>query len=515
MLSNLVKNNFYRDSVFLMSLSNKINIIDGVNDSSVMMGTDANKKLLSETGFLTKEGEKASSGDMLICINHKENAGVKEILSKIEELLDAPVDLGGSSAAEINMPEDVDAALEIQPLSNIAVISLPGGYVEYQAKKLLARGINVMIFSDNVSVETEINLKKIGASKELLVMGPDCGTAIINGVSLGFANVIRRGKIGIVGASGTGIQEVTTIIHKNGEGITQAIGLGGRDLSVDVGGIMMLEGIKMLLKDENTKVICLISKPPASSVENKIIEFLRNSKKPFVVNFLGRAPQKIKLKNVYFESTLESAALKAVSIIKKTNLCRTGVLNKQLKEIVKREKSLFSNRQKYVRGLFSGGTLCDEALFILKKSVCELYSNIAHDPVMKLKNSKVSYKNSLIDLGDDEFTRGVPHPMIDFTVRNKRLIQEAKDPETAVILFDIVLGYGSHPDPASAILPSVESAGKLAKKSGRHISFVTSICGTEQDPQNLEKQKKDLENAGVIVLPSNALSAKFTEEILN
>ena len=214
------------------------------------------------------------------------------------------------------MPEDVDAALEIQPLSNIAVISLPGGYVEYQAKKLLARGINVMIFSDNVSVETEINLKKIGASKELLVMGPDCGTAIINGVSLGFANVIRRGKIGIVGASGTGIQEVTTIIHKKGEGITHAIGLGGRDLSVDVGGIMMLKGIKMLLKDENTKVICLISKPPAPSVENKIIEFLRNSKKPVVVNFLGRVQQKTELKNVFFESTLESAALKAVSIIK-------------------------------------------------------------------------------------------------------------------------------------------------------------------------------------------------------
>jgi len=514
MLVNLIKKNFYRDSVYLMSLSNKIKIIGGVIDASVMMGTEANKKLLTETGFFSKEGELACPNDLLICMSLKTGCDLKKISDEIEKLFDAP-----STDAENRVkaaPQSVEDAIELQPNSNMAVISIPGGYVKYQAEKLLKKGANLMIFSDNVPVETEIHLKKIGAEKGLLVMGPDCGTAIINGVPLGFANMVRKGGIGIVGASGTGIQEVTTIIHKKGEGITQAIGLGGRDLSKDVGGLMMLEGIKMLEADSHTKIICVISKPPAAEIEKKVLDFIGKCKKPFVINFIGgNTAGREKSERMFFASTLEDAALKAISVLKGKNYFPKVKLPEAIIKDALGERKKIKKGQKYLRGLFSGGTLCDEAMFILSESLGGIYSNIAVKPELKLKNSRESFKNSFIDLGDDEFTRGVPHPMIDFTVRNKRLVQEAKDKEVAVILFDLVLGYGAHPDPAGAILPALTEAQDIAGKQKRYISFVTSICGTEQDPQNLTRQKEILEKVGVKVLPSNATAARFTEVILN
>lgn len=511
-ITNFVKKNFYRDSVFLMSLSNKVKSMDGVIDSSVMMGTDANKKLLAETGFFTKEGESALPNDLLICVSYNENTDIEKIMKDIEKMLDVTV--ARTESRNKDYPKNIEEAIEVQPDSNIAVISIPGQYVRYQSEKLLKNGVNQMIFSDNVSVEDEIHLKKIGVEKGLLVMGPDCGTAIINGIPLGFANVIRKGCIGVVAASGTGTQEVTTIIHKNGEGISQAIGLGSRDLKKEVGGLMMIESLKMLETDTATKVICVISKPPAVEVEEKIIAVIKNCKKPVVINFIGSEIKREDRKNIFFVNTLEDAALKSIAVLRNKKYVPKKKFTENLAKLIVKERKRYTENQKYVRGLFSGGTLCDEAMFLLSESLGEIYSNIAVDPELKLKNSNISYKNSFIDLGDDEFTRGVPHPMIDFTTRNKRMVQEAKDKEVTVIFFDLVLGYGAHPDPANAILPAITESQKIAKKKMRHITFVTSICGTDLDPQNFNRQKETIENAGVFVLPTNVSAARFVEAIL-
>ncbi|HAX60994.1 MAG TPA: hypothetical protein DCX95_00315 [Elusimicrobia bacterium] len=514
MLINLVKKNFYRDSVFLMALSNKVRIIDGVIDSSVMMGTDANKKLLTETGFFTKEGASASPNDLLVCLSYNDTADIKKIMAGVENMLDVTVSRENTESCVSENPKNIEEAVELQPDSNMAVISIPGQYVCYQSEKLLKKGVNQMIFSDNVSVEDEIHLKKIGVEKGLLVLGPDCGTAIINGVPLGFANVVRSGHIGVVAASGTGTQEVTTIIHKNGEGITQALGLGGRDLKKEVGGLMAIEAIKMLESDPATKVICIVSKPPAEEVEKKVLEVIRTCKKPFVIIFLGSKVKRTDSGNINFAATLEDAALKSIAVLKKKKFLPKNKLPDNFVKLAQKEKKKYSKSQKYVRGLFSGGTLCDEAMFYLSESIGGIYSNIAVNSDLKLKDRNVSYKNSFIDLGDDDFTRGVPHPMIDFTTRNKRMIQEAKDKEVAVIFFDLVLGHGAHPDPANAILPAIAESQKIAKKLKKHITFITSICGTDLDPQGFNKQKEILENAGVIILPSNMTATRFVEALL-
>ena len=515
MLINLVKKKIYRDSVFLMALSNKVKSIDGVIDSSVMMGTDANKKLLTETGFFTKEGASASPNDLLICVSYNAQADIKKIMAGVENMLDVTVSRENAGSCVCENPKNIEEAVELQPDSNMAVISIPGQYVRYQSEKLLKKGVNQMIFSDNVSVEDEIHLKKIGVEKGLLVLGPDCGTAIINGVPLGFANVVRSGSIGVVAASGTGTQEVTTIIHKNGEGITQALGLGGRDFKKEVVGLMAIESIKMLEKDPDTKVICIVSKPPAPEVEEKVLGVIKKCKKPFVVIFIGSKTKQSDSGNLYFAGTLEDAALKSIAVLKNKKYSPKKKLSENFLNIASKERKKHSKNQKYVRGLFSGGTLCDEAMFHLSESIGGIYSNIAVNPELKLKDRNVSFKNSFVDLGDDDFTRGVPHPMIDFTTRNKRMIQEAKDKEVAVLFFDMVLGYGAHPDPANAILPAIIESQKIAKKQKRHITFITSICGTDLDPQGFNKQKEILENAGVIILPSNVTAARFVEKLLN
>ena len=523
MIANIVKKNFYRDSVFLMSLSNKVRIIDGVIDSSVMMGADANKKLLTETGFITYEGAPASPNDLLICISYNDKADIKKIITDVENMLDVTVSRENAGSWTCENPKNIEEAIEMQPDSNIAVISIPGQYVRYQSEKLLKKGVNQMIFSDNVSVEDEIHLKKIGVEKNLLVLGPDCGTAIINGVPLGFANIVRSGSIGVVSASGTGTQEVTTIIHNNGEGITQAIGLGGRDFKKEVGGLMAISAIKMLENDTATKVICLVSKPPAEEVEKKVLDIIKSCKKPFVIIFLGSKTKRISSKRIFFVDTLEEAALQSIAILRNKEYRPQKKLSAKLVKLAVKERKKYNKNQKpacrlsgrYIRGLFSGGTLCDEAMFHLSDSIGGMYSNIAVNADLKLKDSNVSYENSFVDLGDDEFTRGVPHPMIDFTTRNKRMIQEAKDKEVAVLFFDLVLGYGAHHDPANAILPAITESQKIAKKQKRHITFITSICGTDLDPQGYNKQKEILENAGVIILPSNVTAARFVEKLLN
>jgi FdrA protein len=201
----------------------------------------------------------------------------------------------------------LEMAVEQQAALNLALISVLGDYAAAEAIKALRPGLSVMLFSDNVSLAHEREIKTLAREKNLLVMGPDCGTAIINGMPLGFANVVRRGAIGVVAASGTGLQEVTCCIDQLGAGISQALGTGGHDLHESIGGISMLYGLDALSADPDTRVIVLISKPPAPAVAEKILARARAAGKPVVVNFLGARPEDMNVPGITPAYTLADA----------------------------------------------------------------------------------------------------------------------------------------------------------------------------------------------------------------
>jgi succinyl-CoA synthetase alpha subunit len=413
-------------------------------------------------------------------------------------------------------PLCLDTAIKMLPDAKLVVISIPGAFAAEEARKALEKNLHVMLFSNHVSLEDEIELKKIAYKKGLLMMGPGCGTAIINARPLCFANTVRRGNIGIIGASGTGIQEVCCNIDKLGEGISQVIGTGGRDLKSDeVGGMMTLMGIEALKNDPDTMVIVVISKPPAESVSKKVISKLKGAGKPCVIAFIGLQPSR-QGENLCWAKNLEEAAGMAVAFSKGEDYKPHvfTISDGEVEELVKKETSRMKKGQKYLRGLFTGGTLAHEAMTLFEAEGYEIYSNIQTKSFLFLKDPSISRKHTMIDLGDDVFTVGRPHPMIEPSIRGERLLKEIEDLEVAVILMDIVLGYGSHIDPAGTILESITEAKKRAEKRGGYLSVVTSITGTERDFQNLKEQKERLERIGCVVMPSNAQASMLALKII-
>lgn len=498
-----IRKGAYFDSVTLMTVGKEVSATEGVVDAAVVMGTRENKAILDASGLLTPEFAEARDTDLLIGIKADNDAAAQTALAGVEELLKNARNKGDSD--EAFKPKSLEGALEILPEANMAMISVAGRYAGNEAMKALEKGLHVMLFSDNVSVETEVELKKFARDKGLLVMGPDCGTAIINGIPLAFANVVNRGDIGCVAAAGTGLQEVTTLISNAGGGISQAIGTGGRDVKKDVGGIMLIEGIKALAEDDDTKVILLVSKPPHADVLAKVNKLVEGIGKPVVSILLGAEPTSPNM-----AATLEEAALKAVALSKGESLesvtaqldAREADLEKQAEDLSAKRK----NGQKFVRALFSGGTFCSEAQLLFRGHLSPVYSNAPAGDAQPLADSLKSQAHTVVDLGEDEFTVGRPHPMIDFSLRNKRIEQEANDPETAVILLDVVLGYGSNLDPAGELRDVVKDA------TGK-VSVVCSITGTDRDPQNRSAVEAVLKEAGAIVMPSNAAASKLAAYI--
>lgn len=512
MLRNIVTKNRYVDSVMLMSIAARAKEAGGVQEVAAMMGTDANKELMRASGLLDASGDGAGPMDLIIAIKAGDSKAIDGAAAAIEAML-AHREEAASPAGE-EAPRSLARSLELRPDAKLLFISLPGAYARREAENALDRGLHVMIFSDNVPVEDEIALKRKAHELGLIVMGPDCGTAIIGGVALGFANVVTRGGIGMVGASGTGIQEVSCIIANLGGGITHAIGTGGRDLNEKVGGISMLQGLEALDADTATKIIVLISKPPAPSVAKTILDRAKKCAKPAIVCFLKGDPAEAEKRGLPFSSTLEGAALMAVAQLE-GKTCETPAIPQDLLARARHEKKKLATGQRYIRGLFSGGTLTDEALLILQGIVGDCFSNTPLTPELKLRDAGKSYRHCLVDLGDDEFTRGRPHPMIDFTLRCERIVQEARDPETAVILLDVVLGYGSHPDPAAELVPAIKKAEEAARAAHRALIFVASVTGTDRDPQNRTAQQAALEGAGVLVAPTNARAARLAGMIVS
>ena len=506
MNKGLIKKGEYYDSVSLMIVSKELKTIQGVIDSSVVMGTAENRAILKSADLYLAEFETAGETDLLIAVKAKEASDADAALKKVDGIfksLRSKTDKGGTFE-----PKSLKSGIKKFPDANLVLISVAGKYAAAEARAALKNNLHVMIFSNNVSLEDEIELKKYALEKELLVMGPDCGTAIINGIPLAFANAVNSGHIGIVAASGTGLQEVSSIISNNGAGISEAIGTGSRDVKKDVGGIMFCQALEALEKDKNTQTIVLVSKPPHSEVLSKISEIIKRMKKKVVALFLGADPKMVKESGAFFASTLEEAALLAVNINMGLDLSTSGLKqekrreerDRQLSEIAEQEAKKKNKDQKYLRGLFSGGTFCTEAQIIFKETLGKVYSNVPLTEDLRLSDSFKSIENTTIDLGEDEFTRGRPHPMIDFSLRNRRIIEEARDPETAVILLDVVLGYGAHLSPSSELVPII----KKAKEISANISFICSVTGTEKDPQKRSKVIEELEKAGFIVAESNA-----------
>jgi succinyl-CoA synthetase alpha subunit len=502
--------NLYRDSVSLMQLSASLAGRPGIEQASAIMATPANLALLAAAG-LDCGKLKPQPNDLLIALRGPKAADLDAALAAAVAELEKPT-LVATTGGPAQMPlRSLQMALAQAPAQapapSLALISTPGEYAAAEAMKALRLGLNAMLFSDNVALRDEIELKRYARGRGLMVMGPDCGTAIIQGIPLGFANAVRRGEIGVVGASGTGTQQVTCLVHQLGAGISHAIGTGSHDLSAQVGGITMLQGIKALAADRATKVIVLVSKPPSPEVARKVLAAARRCGKPVVVNFVGAPSGSIGGGNLHQADTLEEAALAAVALAR----------GKKLSSAVQKRKAFklprLSARQRYVRGLFSGGTFCYEASMLLGAQLGEVWSNAPVDPRMRLADVHQSKGHTLVDLGDDEFTRGRPHPMIDFRLRNERILTEARDPEVAVILLDVVLGYGAHADPAAELAPVLAKARAGARKAGRNLPVVGFVCGTGEDPQGLARQEEALRAAGMLLTGSNAQAARLAAAI--
>lgn len=488
MLHTIIKENAYQDSVVLMLLTNKISTMDGVNRVSIMMGTPANKDIMGGSGLRTPELEKASANDLAIVLDTEDASIIDGVLVEVDEFLTSQATSDNEVADET--VRTWDKAMKMGADANLALLSIPGTYAALEAEKALDEGLNAFIFSDNMTIEDELHLKQKAHEKGLLVMGPDCGTGIINGVPMAFTNIVRPGKIGIVGASGTGIQEVSTIIDKLGAGVTNAIGTGGRDLSEKIGGITMLDSIAALEKDPQTEVIVVISKPPAKVVRDKVVALLREVSKPVVAIFLGEKPTHHE-KNLYFAYTLEEAAKLAVDVLNGKEVTALD------ESITIPEVSLQPN-QKHLKGYYSGGTLASEAGMLIADAL-QLKDGLIKQDGFVLKTDG----NEIIDLGDDMYTQGKPHPMIDPEKRIEMIKHAADDAETAIILLDVVLGYGAHMDMASELAPAIQEVKAKAHAAGRELVVLGTVVGTTSDPQNLMRQKEILEEAGVIVCESN------------
>ena len=492
MLKTIVKKGSYHDSVVLMLLTNQISSIEGVKKVSIMMATPANKDIYRQSGLSTSELEEASANDMVVVADVDDDGLLDVIMEEVEAFFKKQ----STSESDKKGAEAVrswDKALGKLADANLAVISIPGAYAALEADRALDEGMNVFMFSDNVTLEDEIKLKKKAHEKGLAVMGPDCGTGIIQGVPIAFTNHVAPGPIGIIGASGTGIQELTTIIDRLGEGVKNAIGTGGRDLSTEVGGITMMDMIEAMEKDDTVKVLIIISKPPAKAVRDRISDRLSNFKKPVVTLFLGEKPEYHE-ENFYHAYTLDEAARLAVGLVRGQDIAEGSVE-------VDSSSFFAAEEKKTIKAYYSGGTLAGEAAMLIKDAL-----NLKVPP-QKAEGFMVQTDGHIVvDLGDDVYTQGKPHPMIDPAKRIECMQEAIDDESTGVILLDIMLGYGSHEDMAGALLPAIIRLRDKAREEGRKLFFVATVCGTRRDFQGYDKAVETLKEAGVIVCENNKLA---------
>ena len=524
-----VRSNLYKDSVALMRIAEEVRAATGVARATLLMGTEANKAILEQAGLFSDALRAARAADLMVLVEDAEDhdgSRVAAALQLAERLLAgkaAASQPGVQQMSPQSMSMALAAAHEAGNNAGLAQISVPGAYAAAEALKAIKAGLDVFLFSDNVSLEQELAIKQLAQAHGRLVMGPDCGTAIVGGVPLGFANQVRRGRIGLVGASGTGLQEVSCQIHALGEGVSHALGTGGRDPSAAIGGISLHAAMEMLAADASTEVIVLISKPPAAPVVQglnaRMQQLAAQTGKHFVVLFLGASPSAA-LPGITPVGTLFEAAAQAVALLQGKGKAATATRAGSAESVNVAalpnplDNAQHSPQQRYVRGLFSGGTFCTEAQAIWQAHGLRCWSNVPLDKSLLLSDARCSQEHTAVDLGDDVFTVGRPHPMIDPQLRIERLLTEAADPTVAVILLDVVLGWGSHADPAGALAPAIRQARAIASADGRALSVIGFVTGTADDPQNLAAQRECLLQAGVTLADSSSAAAMMVLALL-
>ena len=506
-----IRPNLYKDSVALMRVSQRVLDEPGVKRATLLMGTPANKAMLAEAGLMLTELERAAPADLMIVVEAESALSIDSAQRAIQSMLDAAPATSTAAETTASPPPSLALALARGETAVVAQISVPGAYAGAEALKALKQGMHAFIFSDNVPLAEECALKALAQRKQLLVMGPDCGTAILRGVPLGFANVVRRGAIGLVGASGTGLQEVMCRIDALGQGISHAIGTGSRDVYDAVGGATMCAAIDLLAADPATRVIGVVSKPPARVVADKVLQHLSRAGKPSVVLFLGAdAARTTWPAQTVAVETLHDAAVAAVGLASGHAVVQSS--NDDVDDVVvTRETRTLLPSQQFVHGLYSGGTFAIEAQLLWSALGLTVRSNAPIDASGHDQGKRDAHRAT--DYGADEYTLGRPHPMIDVSTRIEALAAEARDPSVAAVVLDVVLGYGSHPDPAGALGPAIRNARADAARAGRQLPVIAFVCGTEADPQPLSAQQAALRDAGAIVASDSTAAARLAGAI--
>jgi FdrA protein len=459
-----LRRGMYRDSVRLMQVSQALQAVPGVSAALVAMATELNLELAAGMGFVPPQP--ASANDMMVAVAADDDAALAEALRRLDASLDETAAAPPAGFETAPPARTVGSAVR-RCGANLVLVSTPGRYAFLDAMDALEAGASVMLFSDNVPIEQELRLKEAAAVRGLLVMGPDCGTAVIGGVGLGFANVVRPGPVGLVAASGTGAQQVMSLLDAAGVGVSHCLGVGGRDLSSTVAGRATMAALDALDADETTELIVVISKPPAPGVASRVRDHAAKLSTPVVLALLGASVSPTGPRVAPDLTAAVEEALRA--------------LGRPAREPWPRWQpdSLRAGRVGALRGLFAGGTLCDEAKLIA-----------------------AGVPNAMTDFGDDRLTAGRPHPMIDGSLRVEALAREAADPSCGVVLLDVVLGHAADPDPAASLAPA------LAAATGRGVTAVVSLIGTAGDPQGLSRQAAALCEAGAWVFASNAQAAR-------
>lgn len=513
-VASRVKRNTYIDSLVLMRVATKIRELPGVIDLVILMGTPQNKATLAGTKLITDDVNLSRPDDLFFVVEAQSEEIANNVLNEAEHALFSTsfIDTGRQDTG-LSRFRSLQGAISSFPEANLALISIPGPYVKDEALRALRRELNLMIFSDNVPIEDEVTIKQTAQNLGLLVMGPDCGTALISGAALGFANRVNQGSIGIVGASGTGIQEVACLVDRWGFGISHAIGTGSNDVKAEVGGITTQAGFDFLVGDKSTETIVIITKPPAPMVRRVLMEKIKACPKPVVVHFQGGNIEPQRESNVKIAATLAEAAALAVEYCGGRGKVEIDFQPSYL-ELARESSKGLNNKQTLIHGVFVGGTFCGESAGIILQELGEVYTNTNYPGTLPLSDHGYALGHACIDMGDDRFTRGKPHPMLEPAVCRETILREAANPRVAVLLLDVVLGYGVHPDPAGVVVPILEKAQERTRLEGRGLTIVAHVCGTDQDPQVRKKQVEKLQGAGVLVVDTNAGAARLACRII-
>jgi FdrA protein len=482
----------YSDSVSLMQVSRAVRDAPGVRTALVAMATELNLGLLDGMGLSPPDG--AGPNDLLVAVRADDDAALAGALAALEAALQA---LATRSTAATGFgaapPSRTTGSAAVRSGGTLAVVSVPGRSAFVEAMDALDAGMSVMLFSDNVPVEQEVRLKDVAAERDLLVMGPDCGTASVGGLGLGFANVVRPGPVGLVAASGTGAQQVMCLLDAAEVGVSACLGVGGRDLSSAVSGRSTRQALLALDADPATELIVVVSKPPAPEVAEQVRAFAAGLDTPVCFALLGEGADDL-------TTVVEDVVRTVGRPVPDWPSWRTD------QPTPAGAGSL--------RGLFSGGTLCDEAMVLAAAALGPVRSNIPLRPDWALPPDLRTDGHAMLDLGDDDLTQGRPHPMIDMTLRLEQLAAAGADPSVGVLLLDVVLGHGAHPDPAAELAPAIRSARDAARADDRELAVVVSLCGTVGDPQGLERSAGALRDSGADVFLSNAAAARHAVSLV-